>query len=101
MIGAVETFEEQQQAASPDHHEENLPECMDEGTSVAGRAMMHSHLRQTLGTFTEVQVPFGVHAFRMEALEHFRASFGRMPLLRCCGWWRAHESALWRTDFVG
>lgn len=46
IIGAVETFEEQQ-AASPDHREDSLklPGCVDDATGVASRVMMQSHLR--------------------------------------------------------
>ena len=104
IIGAVETFEEKQQAANPDHREDSLkvPGCVDDVTDVASHALMQSHLRETLGTFHEVQVPFGVLWFRLEGLQHFRASFGpeaASSLLRVV----AHtlESALWKTDFVG
>jgi diguanylate cyclase (GGDEF)-like protein/PAS domain S-box-containing protein len=103
IIGALETFEDQQ-TASPDHREDslNLPGCVDEVTGAASHMMMQSHLRETLGTFADVHVPFGVLSFRLEGLEHFRASFGpdaASSLLRVI----AHtlESALWKTDFVG
>ena len=104
IIGAVETFEDQQPATSPDHREDSLklPGCVDDVTAVASQAMMHSHLRETLGTFTEVQVPFGLLCFRLEGLEHFRASFGpeaASSLLRVVA--RTLEAALWKTDFVG
>jgi hypothetical protein len=33
-------------------------------------------LRQTLATFAEVQVPFGILCLRLEGLQHFRASLG-------------------------
>jgi diguanylate cyclase (GGDEF)-like protein/PAS domain S-box-containing protein len=103
IIGALETFEDQQ-TASPDHREDslNLPGCVDEVTCIASHMMMQSHLRETLGTFADVHVPFGVLCFRLEGLDHFRASFGpdaASSLLRVI----AHtlESALWKTDFVG
>jgi diguanylate cyclase (GGDEF)-like protein len=104
IIGAVETFEDQQQSASPDHHEDglNLPVCVDQVTGVASRTMMQSHLRETLGTFTEVQVPFGVLCFRLEGLDQFRANFGpeaASSLLRVAA--RTLEGALWKTDFIG
>ena len=104
IIGAVETFEDHQAAASPDHHEDglSLPGCVDEVTGVASHAMMQSHLRETLGTFTEVGVPFGVLCFRLEGLDHFRTNFGPeavSSLLRVVA--RTLEGALWKTDFVG
>jgi diguanylate cyclase (GGDEF)-like protein/PAS domain S-box-containing protein len=104
IIGAAETFEDGQEPASPDHHEDglNLPGCVDDVTGVASHVMMQSHLRETLGTFNEVQVPFGVLCFRLEGLDHFRANFGpdaASSLLRVVA--RTLQGALWRTDFVG
>jgi diguanylate cyclase (GGDEF)-like protein/PAS domain S-box-containing protein len=104
IIGAVETFENQQQTTSPDHREAglNLAGCIDDVTGVASHAMMQSHLREALGTFHDVHVPFGVLCFQLEGLEHFRTSFGQeaaSALLRMV----AHdlENTLWKTDFVG
>jgi two-component system cell cycle response regulator len=104
IIGAVEIFEEQQQATILDQREKslNFPGCMDEVTSVASRTMMQSHLRETLGTFAELQVPFGVLLFRLEGLERFRTSSGpdaAAALLRMVA--RTIEGALLRTDFIG
>lgn len=101
IIGAVETFEEQQ-SASLDHPESLNPDCIDEVTGVSSHAMMQAHLRETLGTFAEVQVPFGILCFRLEGLDHFRGSFGpeaASSLLRVVA--RTLEGALWKTDFVG
>lgn len=103
IVGAVEIFENQQQAI-PDNREEslNFPGCVDEETGVASHLMMQSHLRETLGTFAEVQVPFGVLCFRLEGIEHFRASFGPAAakvLLGVAA--RTLEGSLWKTDFVG
>ncbi len=101
IIGAAETFEEQQ-SASLDHPESLNPGCVDEVTGVASHAMMQAHLRETLGTFNEVQVPFGILFFRLEGLDHFRGSFGpeaAASLLRVVA--RTLEGALWKSDFVG
>ena len=102
IIGAVQTFEDQQSSTAEQRDDSQIPGCVDEVTGVASHLMMQSHLRETLGTFAEVQVPFGVLCFRMEGLEHFRASFGpeaATSLLRVVA--RTLESALWKTDFVG
>jgi diguanylate cyclase (GGDEF)-like protein/PAS domain S-box-containing protein len=104
IIGAVETFEELQQAAAPIHRDDNLrlPGCVDEVTNVASHALMRSHLRRTLATFVEVQVPFGVLRLRLESLSHFRASLGpeaASSLLRVVA--RSLESTLWTSDFIG
>src|SRR5258708_6848272 len=104
IIGAVKTFENHQQTTSPDHREAGLQlaGCVDDITGVASHAMMQSHLREALGTFHELHVPFGVLCFQLEGLAHFRTSFGQeaaSALLRMV----AHdlENTLWKTDFVG
>src|ERR1700751_948150 len=94
IIGALETFEELQQAANPDRGEPSrrLPDCIDGTTHLASRAMMQSHLRQSLLTFDELQIPFGVFLVRVEGLPHFRASLGPeagVSLLRVFGRTRA------------
>jgi diguanylate cyclase (GGDEF)-like protein/PAS domain S-box-containing protein len=104
IIGAVETFETLDAAASPDDREaaRQMPDFTDAVTGVASRAMMLSHLRRTMTTFTKVQVPFAVLLFRVEGLTHFRASLGleaAASLLRVVA--RTLESSLWNTDFVG
>jgi diguanylate cyclase (GGDEF)-like protein/PAS domain S-box-containing protein len=104
IIGVAESFEEQHQAASTDHHEDGLkaPGCVDEVTGIANRAIMQSHLRETLGTFTELNVPFGILCVRVEGLTQFRANFSQeaaSSLLRAVA--QTLEGALWRTDFVG
>jgi PAS domain S-box-containing protein len=101
IIGAVETFEEQQQQPVDAERSEdryNIPGCIDDVTSIANHAMMGSHLRQALGTFTEVQVPFALLLFRLEGLDQFRSRCGAdaaAQLLRMIA--RTLEGALWRT----
>jgi len=104
IIGAVETFEALQPANSLDRREESLNRqgAVDHETEVASQALMQSHLRETMATFSEVQVPFGILCLRLEGLDHFRNSFGPeavSSLLRVIA--RSVESALWKTDFVG
>ena len=103
IIGAVETFEDCQFADPGEcDHQLKMPSCVDEVTGLPNHAMMQSRLRETLGTFHEVEVPFGVLCFRIEGLEHFRAALGpeaASALLRVMG--RTLECALWKSDFVG
>ena len=104
IIGAAETFEDQPATARSGQREDglNLPGHVDDLTGLANPARMRSHLRETLATFTDVLVPFGVLCFRLERLDHFRASFGpeaAASLLRVVA--RTLEGALWKTDFVG
>jgi diguanylate cyclase (GGDEF)-like protein/PAS domain S-box-containing protein len=103
IVGAVETFEELQSTSSNDRGESPTPPgSTDDVTNVSSQALMRSHLRETLTTFVEFHVPFGVLCIRLEGLQHFRASLGPEPassLLRAAA--RSLEGALWRTDFVG
>ena len=104
IIGAVETFEELQQGTSPNRRGDGLqlPGCIDEVTNVASYVAMQSHLRQTLKTFTDLQVPFAVLCLRLEGLPHFRSSLGpeaASSLLRVVA--RSLESTLWSTDYIG
>jgi len=103
IIGAVETFEDQQPAAL-DHRDEGmkLSGCVDRITDVASRTFIESHLHQTLASFAESQVPFAVMCLRVEELGHFRASYGpeaAASLLRVVA--RTVEASVWKTDVVG
>ena len=73
IIGAVETFENLQAAPSPDDRDatRQIPDLTDAVTGVASRAMTLSHLRQTMTTYTKVQVPFAVFFFRVEGAHPF------------------------------
>ena len=103
IVGAIETFEEQ--SAVNLNHRTGNPEGaggIDQITGISTHASMDSHLREALRCFTNLQAPFGVLCFRIEGLDHFRASFGidaASSLLRVL----AHtlKGALWQTDFVG
>ena len=103
IIGIVEDFDEQP-AASVDHHEDGLKAgaCVDALTGIASHALMQSHLRETLATFSELNVPFGLLLLRLEGLEEFRARHSQeaaAALLRAVA--RTLEGALWRTDYAG
>ena len=104
IIGAVKTFESRQQSASPDRREAgfSVAGCVDDATGVASHTMMQSHLREALGTFHDMHVPFSILSFQLDGLAHFRTSFGKeasAALLRMVA--RDLENTLWKTDFVG
>jgi diguanylate cyclase (GGDEF)-like protein/PAS domain S-box-containing protein len=104
IIGAVETFEELKPVANARDRDDGPqpPGCIDEVTNVASTLLIRSHLRETLATFVELQIPFGVLFLRLEGLQHFRASLGPeagSSLLRVVA--RSLESALWTTDIIG
>lgn len=103
IIGAVEIFEDQQ-SCSLDQRADSLtqPGCADEITGIASRTMMQFYLRETLSSFTELQVPFCVLCFRLEGLDHFRAAFGpeaAPALLRVVA--RTLERGIGKGDFAG
>ena len=102
IIGAVETFEEAQSSRHGQPETFGLPGSLDEVTGLASHTMMQLHLLQAVDTFTNIHVPFAVLCFRLEQLEHFRASFGpeaAASLLHVVA--RTLEGALWKTDFLG
>jgi diguanylate cyclase (GGDEF)-like protein/PAS domain S-box-containing protein len=104
IIGAVAVFQEQSLTADLDHREDatNPPGSVDETTGVASYTMMRSHLRESLGTFTEMRVPLAVLLLRLEGLEQFRVSTGSNAAASLlCLVARTLEGALWKTDFVG
>jgi PAS domain S-box-containing protein/diguanylate cyclase (GGDEF)-like protein len=103
IIGAVQTLEEKA-AASLDHQHQaqKVPGCVDDVTGLATHAVMQSHLREALGTFHELHLPFSVACFALHDLNRFRASFGleaASSLLRVTG--RSLEAATWGTDYAG
>jgi len=104
IIGAVQIFDEQLATALPNQRPDalSLPEFMDELTGLNNRVMMQAHLRETLGTFADVKVPFGILLVQLEGMEQVRARLGQdaaISLLRVAA--RVLEGTLWRTDFVG
>jgi len=102
IVGAVETFEGQQAAPAEREDDLRFAGSVDDISGVASHVMMQSHLRETLATFSELHVPFGVLCLRLEGLEDFRARYGPEAaacLLRAVG--STLESSLWRTDYVG
>ena len=102
IIGAVETFEEAQSARYGHTEIFGFSESSDEITGLANRTMMQFHLLQAIETFVNIEVPFSVLWFRLEQLDHFRASFGpeaSASLLQVVA--RTIEGALWKTDIVG
>jgi len=104
IIGVVQSFADQHQAEDGEHREDSLKNsgCVDEITGIANHVIMQSHLRETLGTFAELRVPFGILCLRLEGLDVFRANFGA-EAASCMLRMVAHtlELAVWRTDHVG
>jgi diguanylate cyclase (GGDEF)-like protein/PAS domain S-box-containing protein len=104
MIGITYTFQEQFAAAGPDPNDQSMKErgCLDDLTGLPNQALMHSHLRETLGTFAELHVPFGIVFLEAHELSQFRARYGQeaaRSILQVLA--RTLRTAVWPTDFVG
>jgi len=104
IIGIIQTFEGEFAANGPSPNDRSMKEhgWLDNATELPNQAMMQSHLRETLGTFAEIQVPFGVVCLEPHELNQFRARYGQeaatsMLLVLA----RTLRNAVWPTDFVG
>jgi len=75
VIGAAESFEEQ----NVETHDGELAAygCLDVSTGVPNHNFTQSHLRESLATYTEYHVPFGVLLIHVDHLKQVQASHGR------------------------
>lgn len=104
IIGTIQTFEPEFATAGPDPNDRSMKEhgWLDEITSLPNHAMMQSHLRETLGTFTEIHIPFGIACLEVCDLARFRANYGQgaaRSILQVLA--RTLRNTVWPTDFVG
>lgn len=104
IIGAVESFEESLSASKWDRRRETLAGygALDSTTGVLTQQFLLTHLRESLRTFHECQVPFSVVAVRVDKLDDVRARYGPGlvdVLLRSVG--QTLENSLRPTDFLG
>jgi two-component system, cell cycle response regulator len=104
IIGTIQTFEPEFATAGPDPNDRSMKEhgWLDDATGLPNQAMMQSHLRETLGTFTEVHIPFGVVCLDVRGLGRFRASYGQgaaKSILQVLA--RTLRNTVWPTDFLG
>jgi diguanylate cyclase (GGDEF)-like protein/PAS domain S-box-containing protein len=104
IIGIIQTFEGEFALAAPDPNDRSMKEhgWLDDVTGLPNQAVMQSHLRETLGTFTEVHIPFGVVCLQVEDLGQFRSSYGQgaaRSMLQVLA--RTLRNTVWPTDFVG
>src|ERR1051326_1922499 len=75
IIGAAESFEEQ----NVESHDGELAAygCLDVATGVPNHDFTQSHLRESLATYNEYRVPFGVLLIHVDHLQQVQASHGR------------------------
>ena len=104
IIGIIQTFESEFAVNGPDPNDQTLKErgCLDYTTELPNHAIMQSHLREMLGTFAELQMPFGVICLEVHQLTQFRARYGQeaaTSMLRVLA--RTLRNTIWPTDFVG
>ncbi|HWY22673.1 MAG TPA: diguanylate cyclase [Candidatus Acidoferrum sp.] len=104
IIGVIQTFEGECAVNGPNPNDRSMKEhgWLDDTTGLPNPAMMHSHLRETLGTFAEIQIPFGVVCLKLHELSQFRARYGQeaaTSMLVVLA--RTLRNAVWPTDFVG
>jgi diguanylate cyclase (GGDEF)-like protein/PAS domain S-box-containing protein len=104
IIGIIQTFESEFAVNGPDPNHQTMKErgCLDYTTELPNHAIMQSHLREMLGTFAELQMPFGVICLEVHELSEFRARYGQeaaTSMLRVLA--RTLRNTIWPTDFVG
>jgi diguanylate cyclase (GGDEF)-like protein/PAS domain S-box-containing protein len=102
IIGAVETFEEQQATHGENHEGSVRSDCVDDVTGLPSQILMRSHIHESLERLADLQLPFSVLIFQLEGMEHFRGSFGSeaaSSLLRVTA--RTLEGSIFKTDFAG
>jgi len=104
IIGIIQTFENEVAVNGPDPNERSMKErgCLDLATDLPNHAMMQSHLRETLATFTELQIPLGLVCLEVEEIVQFRSRYGQEAarnILRVLA--RSLRNSVWPTDFVG
>ncbi len=75
IVGAAASFDEQ----SPDRHARSLSAYgfVDLATGIPNHKFTQSHLRESLATFTEYRVPFGILRIQVDELDQFQAKHGR------------------------
>jgi len=104
IIGIIQTFEDEFAVTGPNPNDESMRErgCVDDLTGLPNQAMMQSHLREALGTFAELHIPFGIIFLETRDLPKFLSHYGREAgsfMLRTLA--RTLRQTVWPTDFVG
>ncbi len=104
IIGIIQTFEGEFAIAGPDPNDRRMKEhgWLDEVTGLPNRTMMQSHLRETLGSFNEHHVPFGVVFLELHDLTEFRSKYGQgaaRTILQVLA--RTLRNTVFATDSVG
>jgi diguanylate cyclase (GGDEF)-like protein/PAS domain S-box-containing protein len=104
IIGVIQTFECEFAVNVPKVNDRSIKRhgWLDDVTGLSSQAMMQSHLRETLGTFTALHIPFGVLCVGIHELPQLRARYGQeaaTSMMQVLG--RTLRNTVWPTDFVG
>jgi len=104
IIGIIQTFEAEFAVAEANPNNRNMKEhgWLDDVTGLPNQAMMQSHLREMLGTFAELEVPFSIVCVHAHGLSQFRARYGQeagKSILQVLA--RTLRNTVWPTDYVG
>lgn len=104
LVGVIQTFEGEFAVAGADPNDASMRAvgCIDERTGLPNQAMMQSHLREALGTFAELHIPFGVVLLEAPDLGKFRARYTQeagTSMMRVLA--QTLRNTVWPTDFVG
>lgn len=104
IIGIIQTFEGEVVVNGPNPNDQRMRErgWLDLVTALPNQAMMQSHLRETLGTFADLEIPFAVVCLEIHEFSTFRARYGQegaTSMLQVLA--RTLRNTVWPTDFVG
>jgi diguanylate cyclase (GGDEF)-like protein/PAS domain S-box-containing protein len=104
LIGAMESFSEWIPSGSLEARQNKLAAygCLDPVSGVLNHGMMQSHLRETLATFEEHNVPFSLLCIGVDRLEEIAHRYGSgavAAVMRSVG--QTLETNLRPTDFIG
>jgi len=80
LLGIAENFDAQKLALDRDRRQYNLTAygCIDEATEIPNRGFTRFHLQETLASFEQYHLPFGIVLIQVDQLEPFRAAYGRL-----------------------
>lgn len=103
-IGVVLSFEGEVDVNGPNPTDERMKEhgWLDVLTGLPNRPMMQSHLREVLGTFSDLEIPFSVVIVEFQEMTQFRARYGQEATASMVKVLAATlRNSVWPTDFVG
>src|SRR5579862_6666470 len=104
IIGVIQSFEGEATLLGPHPSDQRMKDLgwLDLVTGLPSQTMMQSHLRETLGTFADLHVPFAVVCVELHQYDIFRGHYGKeaaVAMLKVLA--RTLRNCVWPTDFVG